>query len=378
LLRAFAALVREYGTQLPGKERFKIHCEIPREVRKRSGANSILTAPTDIGEQEALKLCEQQLDDRHYSMLFGVHPPAPRDGIVREHGGMVVTPAREPLCILLKNVIPKDLLDAVRPVVRKAATQRKIAGGNRGVAAGTGMVERRRRDGSLSKIKGAQKLQDLNDEDYARLRSATDGTFGFLARGVRGGQKLPCRLTHYSGALPLELALMGVLARTVAEAFKHSWAGTKWEAQFAKARSTAPTWLIKTGEGITPFTTITCNRSWRTSAHIDKGDLREGFGVMCCLGDFEGCDLVFPRYRTAVRYREGDVLLANVHEVHGNTPLLNPDGSVPVVGREPERLVCVFYYQEKMEQCELTNDKEKAFINRYERGEKKPKKKAKV
>jgi hypothetical protein len=138
----------------------------------------------------------------------------------------------------------------------------------------------------------------------------------------------------------------------------------RWEAQFEKASQTPSIWLLKTSEGHTPFTTITCNKSWRTAAHVDKGDLKEGFGVMCCLGDFEGCDLVFPRYRTAVRYREGDVILADVHQVHGNTPLLRPDGSVPEVGREPERLVCVFYYQEDMDKCERTTEKEHQYINR--------------
>jgi hypothetical protein len=176
-------------------------------------------------------------------------------------------------------------------------------------------------------------------------------------------------LTHYSGALPRELALVGVLARTVAEAFKNSWVQDRWEAQLAKASQTSPVWLIRTSEGHTPFTTVTCNKDWRTAAHIDKGDLKKGFGVMCCLGDFEGCDLVFPRYRTAVRYREGDVLLANVHEVHGNTPLLSPNGSVPKLGCEPERLVCVFYYQERMDECESTMEKEHKFINRRERGQ---------
>jgi hypothetical protein len=134
-------------------------------------------------------LREQLLDDSHYDLLLN-------------ETGMVETPAHDdewPLCILLKNVLPKELLDAVRPIVRKAATQRKIAGGNRGTAAGTGMVARKRKDGSLSKIRGAQKLQDLSDKDYARLRSATDGTFGLNARGVRGGQVYPCRITHYSG-----------------------------------------------------------------------------------------------------------------------------------------------------------------------------------
>jgi hypothetical protein len=315
-----------------------------------------LTAPTDIGEQAAQKLCGQLLDDSHYDLLLN-------------ETGMVLTPSLKPLCSLLKNRVPQDLLDAVRPIVRKAASQRKVAGGNRGVAAGTGMVQRRKRNGQMSKMKGAPRLEDLPDEDYARLRSATDGTFGFLDRSIGGGQVYPCRITHYSGALPRDFALMGILAKTVAEVFKTSFVGLDtWDAQMAKASQTPLPWLIRTSKGHTPFTTITCNKSWRTAAHTDSGDLKEGFGVMCCLGDFEGCDLVFPRYRTAVRYREGDVLLANVHEVHGNTPLLNPDGSAPKVKREPERLVCVFYYRENMFQCETTIEKEHKFINRRERG----------
>jgi hypothetical protein len=371
---------REFGP-LARHERAALIDRLPLDQKLR-----FLNPDADMGKEEALKLCGQLLDDSHYDhdMLLDRSGmiKAPSTTFVEPESGRVWEATRgfgPTICILLKNVLPKDLLDAVRPIVRKAATQRKIAGGNRGVAAGTMMVARKRKDGSLSKIKGAQKLQDLDDEGYARLRSATDGTFGFNARGIRGGQVYPCRITNYSGALPRDFALMGVLARTVAEAFKNSKMQERWEAQFAKASQTAPTWMIRTNEGITPFTTITCNRSWRTAAHIDKGDLKEGFGVLCCLGDFEGCDLVFPRYRAAVRFREGDVLLANVHEVHGNTPLLNPDGSVPEVGRPPERLSCVFYYQEKMEQCERTIEKEHQFINKRERGDamKKAKKRGK-
>jgi hypothetical protein len=225
------------------------------------------------------------------------------------------------------------------------------------------MVPRKRKDGSISGIKGVAQLKDLGDADYRRLAPAKDGTFGFNARDTRGGQVYPCRLTMYSGALPWELRLMSELAEQVAEVFRQSWVCSYWEAQFEKATQTPQASLIKTPNGHTPFTTITCNKSYRTSAHVDKGDLKEGFGVMCCLGDFEGCDLVFPRYKTAVRYREGDILLANVHEVHGNTPLLNPDGTVPELGKEPERLVCVFYYQEDMDQCMNSVREELDFIN---------------
>jgi 2-oxoglutarate-Fe(II)-dependent dioxygenase family protein len=356
--RAIHQFEQEYGPLAEDERRAAMHRLSP-ELKARLGISKRLWTETDIGEKEALKLCGQLLDDRHYDLLL-------------DETGMIETATVEPpdydvvpLCILLKNVLPQSLLDNIRPIVRKAASQRKVAGGNRGVAAGTGMVQRRNRKGKMSKIKGTPYLEDLSAEDFARLRSAKDGTLGYLARDIRpGGQLYPCRLTHYSGALPSELALMGVLAKSVAEAFKLSSVSDRFEVQFAKACQTPNTWLIRTSEGHTPFTTITCNRSWRTAAHVDKGDLKEGFGVMCCLGDFEGCDLVFPRYRAAVRYREGDVLLANVHEVHGNTPLLKPYGTVPKVGRDPERLVCVFYYQEGMDKCERTIKKEHQYINR--------------
>ena len=156
---------------------------------------------------------------------------------------------------------------------------------------------------------------------------------------------------------------MSELAKEVGEGFRHPFVLDEWKAQTKRASQTPPAFLIKTRDGgITPFTTITCNKSYRTAAHIDDGDLKEGFGVMCCLGDFEGCDLVFPRYKTAVRFREGDILLANVHQVHGNTPLLNPNGTEPELDEEPERLTCVFYYQENMDHCSDTPEKEMEFV----------------
>ncbi len=329
------------------------------------GRYKILTAPSDIGKEKALSLIEEPLDESHYTLLVS-------------ETGMVVTPDQQVLCILLKARLWPELLESVRPIVRKAARQ-PVAGGNRGDAAGTGMVPRKRKNGSLTNMKGVPRLQDLSDEDYQRLKPAKGGTFGYNARDLRGGQVYPCRLTAYSGALPSELRLMSELAKEVAEALRYSLVQDRWETQFKKASQTPPAFLLKTRDGHTPFTTITCNKSWRTAAHVDKGDLKEGFGAMCCLGDFEGCDLVFPRYRTAVRYREGDILLANVaNEVHGNTPLLNPDGTVPKLNRVPERLACVFYYEENMDQCLRTPEEEMEFVNnRKERDPIYPKKKKK-
>jgi hypothetical protein len=358
-------LIRAYHRP-PLENRLWLHesPHYPEERKVRLGTNKIFTAPSDIGEEAALKLCGRLLEDSDYDLLLN-------------ETGMVKTPDGRILAVLLKQRLLQDLIDAVRPVVRKAA-HRKVIAGNRGVAAGTGMQPRRRKDGTVGKIKGVPILEDLSEEDYKRLAPAKDGTFGFSARSIRGGQVYPCRLTAYSGALPSELKLMSELAAAVNDVFRTSIVGYEWNVQARQASRTSSDWLLRTPQGTTPFTTITCNNRWRTAAHIDAGDFKDGFGSLCSMGEFGGCDLVFPRYRTAVRYLEGDVLLANVHEVHGNTPLLTPEGKVPLPGREPERLVCVFYYQEHMDECESTPEKEHEFINRREKGDKVRKAKAKV
>jgi hypothetical protein len=343
--------------QGPLTQRERVHCEAKLDMHK------VITAPTDIGEEQSLALRGQMLSQKHFELLL-------------DKTGIVERPDFEPLCILLKGHLPQDLLDRVRPILRSVARQ-SVASGNRVDAAGAGRGLRRRRDGSTSKITGVPRLEDMAEEHYLRLKSAKDGTVGYNAQTVRGGQKLPCRLTSWTqNANATEWRLMSELAEAVGEAFKHSCVNQEWERQSRKAKKTLRDFVMKTSSGITPFTTITVNKSWPTAAHIDATDLKQGFGVMCSLGDFEGCDLVFPRYKTAVRYREGDILLADVaNQVHGNTPLLNPDGSEPEPGEEPpERFSCVFYYQEKMEHCH-SPEEEMGMINRWERGQSSRKKK---
>jgi hypothetical protein len=324
---------------------------------KSLGTFQICQAVHDMGEKPALALCGTMLDETHYTTMVNSNT-------------IMMTPARHTLFVLHKNRLSPELLDAVRPIVRKAARS-PVAGGNRPYAAGAGRAIRRRKNGSLSNMTGVPRPEDLSDKDYDRLNRARHGDFGYAKSGMRGGQLYVCRLTAYSGALPEELGLMSELAQEVAVAFRDSMVlRHRWEAQFGKASETAREFLLKTSmEGYTPFTTITCNKSWQTAAHVDRGDLKQGFGVMCCLGDFEGCDLVFPRYKLAVRYREGDILLADVaNQVHGNTPLLNQDGTVPMPHRVPERLACIFYYQEGMDDCPNSEEGRK-FANNREEGD---------
>ena len=94
----------------------------------------------------------------------------------------------------------------------------------------------------------------------------------------------------------------------------------------------------------TVFTTITVNKSFRTAAHRDAGDLDSGLSNLLVVGsgDYTGGYLIFPEYRIAVNVRPGDLLLVNNHEIiHGNTEIVlnRPDA---------ERISLVCYFREKM------------------------------
>lgn len=99
----------------------------------------------------------------------------------------------------------------------------------------------------------------------------------------------------------------------------------------------------------TPFTTITVNKNFRTAAHRDAGDLTEGFSNLSVIAKdkvWSGGYLVLPEFRVAVNIRPGDLLLINNHEgIHGNTPLLPPEGKAI---EDMERISLVCYFREKM------------------------------
>jgi hypothetical protein len=167
------------------------------------------------------------------------------------------------------------------------------------------------------------------------------GIIGYFDRTTR----MPyCRMTafnidHYdefSAALPFVQAVNQVFKANAPE---------RYEAQLAMISKTNPDFYIKD----TAFTTITVNSNFRTAVHKDAGDLAEGMGVLSALegGSYRGGYLTFPKYRVAVDLRTQGVVLCDVHEWHGNTP---------IQGRNYERISCVFYYRAKMAECGSAED----------------------
>jgi hypothetical protein len=125
----------------------------------------------------------------------------------------------------------------------------------------------------------------------------------------------------------------------------------RFENQRSAADAILSEWLF---EG-TCFTTLTANR-WnsfqydgRTSVHRDKGDLPEGFGVIHAfsVGDYQGAYLIFPRWEIAVDLRTTDLLLADVHELHGNGPA--------DFGSRAERVATILYFLTAMRNCGKTS-----------------------
>lgn len=155
-----------------------------------------------------------------------------------------------------------------------------------------------------------------------------------------------CRLTSYTRDNPEKWQKAVPFIEAVSEQFKQL-VPTRWQNQKNFLKNLDPTFLI--GESV--YTTITVNKNWRTAAHRDAGDFKNGFGNLTVLGNsqYDGGYLVFPEYRVAVDVRPGDVLIMNTHDnIHGNVDFTPHEGCEETY----VRVSCVMYAREKMQQCE--------------------------
>ena len=70
----------------------------------------------------------------------------------------------------------------------------------------------------------------------------------------------------------------------------------------------------------TVFSTLTVNDTFRTAAHVDRGDFKLGYGAVSVLnGTYSGCHLAIKKLKKAFHLRPGDVLLFDTSYEHGNT-----------------------------------------------------------
>jgi hypothetical protein len=279
-----------------------------------------------LAEEEADSLAGRLLDESSYDLLL-------------REDARVLRPDGSPLLVLRRNALPLAVCAAAFPAVRLAARRND----NRGTAGGI-------IPDSVKRIPGARAIASRKGVRWLGLKA--DGTVSRSDRAfvVRSGlvgyfdrtSRYPyCRQTAFAidhpELLPACLDLFRAADRVFAESVPDRHA-----AQMAWAGRISPDFRL-TG---TSFTTVTVNQNWQTAVHKDAGDLKAGFGVMTVLraGPYSGGHLVFPAYRVAVDLSTRDVLMSDVHEWHGNTPLAGVPGAF-------ERISLVLYCREKLVHC---------------------------
>jgi Oxygenase domain of the 2OGFeDO superfamily len=277
-----------------------------------------------VPDADADALRARLVGDDHYDVL------------IRGEDARVLRPDGSPLIVFRSRAVPAAVWEPAFPALLRAAKPSL----NRGDAAG-GRYRRVKRDGTRS-----------NTSESRPVRS---GTAGYLERDPRAPI---CRATAYTREDAEGWAAVVPFVRAINEAFRRG-CPDRYAAQLAVVRQTPPAYVIPG----TVFTTMTVNRNFRTHVHKDEGDLPQGFGVMCVVeaGEYDGGYLVFPKWRVAVDLRAGDVLLADVHEWHGNTELVGVEG-------EYDRVSVVLYYRSEMRHC-LPPDEELRWAKRRRQGD---------
>lgn len=191
-----------------------------------------------------------------------------------------------------------------------------------------------------------------------------------------GGQKRYCRLTAFTGRETERYSSLIPLFQEIGDAFAAN-VPDRYQSQMAYIKRTAEDWVVPG----TPFTTITVNNSYPTGVHTDSGDLDEGFSNLAVLrrGDYSGGIFVFAEYRIGVDMHDGDLILMDAHQWHGNTFMrcnvcreqIGPpmaaeahDDCFSGSGQATERISIVCYYRTRMEDCG-TADEERERALKY-------------
>lgn len=232
------------------------------------------------------------------------------------------------LAIYLPGVLMWDMDDAYETL-----TKIRLHTDNRGLASGS------------PRVKAGQ--------TRTRAMPVMSGILGSM--DPVGGMQY-CRQTAWTGKESEKWEGLRPLWQSIATYF-HEYVPDRFDKQMEYCQHTAPDWVIQG----TPFTTITINNTYPTGVHTDKGDLDKGFSCLavCRRGKYTGGIFTWPEYRLAVDTQDGDLILMDAHEWHGNTMIFcecgeQRNGLCKTCGAE--RISVVAYYRTEMFKCKTMNE----------------------
>lgn len=242
------------------------------------------------------------------------------------------TPNGQPLFFFRKNYIDYDVLKNAYKSMETAAT----ATNNRGAASGGITKDAILKSGQRSKV------HYQYDEETGEKKKDLSGIAGYFDRSAHFDF---CRTTAFTKKNLDKFQIAMPLIKKVNQGFEEL-VPDRYKKQLAMAKGTNRNYVIKD----TAFTTITVNKDFRTAIHTDDGDYKYGFGnLVAYCKDIEPVYFVMPRYKIAIDLRTCDLLLADVHQYHGNSPIIKKS-------KDAVRLSFVMYYREKMIKCKSPSE----------------------
>jgi len=248
-----------------------------------------------------------------------------------------------PVLFLRKNYIDGPVLYDAYKNLEKAATPTS----NRTASSGGD------RKNTINQLGQKTKSLQVYDKKTGKVVKDRSGIVGYYDRS---GHYNFCRTTAFTIYQKEKFEKAMPLIETVDRGFKEI-VPDRYKKQKGMVLATDPNYRI----GDTAFSTITVNKDYRTAFHTDQGDYPEGFGnLVAYCKDIEPVFLVLPKFKVAVNLNTNDLLLVDVHQIHGNTKIIkkSPNGV---------RLSFVMYYRNNMFKC-LSPKEELKRIQRIQRG----------
>jgi hypothetical protein len=214
----------------------------------------------------------------------------------------VIAPDGSPTAVFLTQRIDSDLhrlAYAMWSVVGEIPRKRAMAVGSPSLPA-------LRKDGSLSKRVGVP-------SPVVRILEESGVRYGILG-SLGATAKHPCHKTALTRRQPELIEGNEPLIKRVNELYAQ-YVPTSYviqQTEVEKRRRAG-------GFGTQCSRRSTSLKNLRTAYHSDR-NLPGVMTVILPMGNFSGGELVFPRWRIAIAYRPGDLLLFDEGQLHGNLP----------------------------------------------------------
>ncbi len=276
----------------------------------------ILTLKPVMSDEDAEKILGNTLSARHCRLLVNYDAD-----VYDEATGKVLAKFR-------RNIIPPSVYDTAFENLKMAASPSM----NRGTASGNKKMYSTVSTKPVRKAGYKSNTVEISDP-------VKSGIIGYFDRNPRFPY---CRQTAYNLKHFGKFKKAYPIIRYVDDLYRDLMPD-QYRVQRELADKSSQDFVIKG----TSFTTITVNKNWQTAAHYDAGDLREGFGNLIAIrrGKFTGAYLTLVKWGVGFDIQNGDILLMDVHELHGNTPF-GPDSDPDFT-----RLSMVMYYRENIQYC---------------------------